>query len=54
MKVWIVADHIPYEGYGEPHGVFSSSEKAEAYIATLRPMDYGSYDIFEMEVDSGE
>jgi hypothetical protein len=34
--VYVVITNYPYEGYGEPKGVFSSEEKALAAIETSR------------------
>lgn len=58
-KVWIVCKWNEYEGYEEPHMVFSSLEKAQAYVAPLNPIvfdgcrDYCKfgYDIFEKEIE---
>ncbi len=55
MKVWVVAPHFDYEGYGPPIGVFTRLELAnEAFARTLASEDIKPDDvsIFECELDS--
>lgn len=51
MKVYLVLEFYPYEGFAEPGDVvYDSREKAEAYATKLRLESPGDYTVFEMEV----
>lgn len=50
MKVWIVEEHIPYEG-STLFGIFSTEEKAKEYLATVHnPYDEISIEDIELDV----
>lgn len=53
MKIYVLAENIPYEGYNSPVGVFSSEELARARLEKTIKSKKGRamYDILEYEVD---
>ena len=52
MKVYLVLEFYPYEGFAEPGDVvYDSREKAEAHATELRLKSPGDYTVFEMEVN---
>lgn len=38
--VYVLIEHVPYEGYNEPEGVFTSEEKAWEYVEKLNKNSY--------------
>jgi hypothetical protein len=55
MKVYCVCFYNMYEGTYCPKAVFSTLEKAEEYIKTLRPDDDQSgHSVLDYEIDQPE
>lgn len=59
LKLYVVIEHYPYEGYGLPYGIFSSREAAQAFINTNKQVKYFFYklenvEIYEYELDKVE
>jgi hypothetical protein len=51
VTVWVVFSDHGHDGYSEPHGVFSSLEKARAWMASDNARHYTKLDVEEYDVD---
>ena len=48
-KIYIIAEHFPYEGYSVPLGAYSSKRKAEKALIGHRNLS--EPDIYELIID---
>lgn len=52
MTVWAVYLDYDHEGFTEPRGIFSSKEKADAYVEKNRQHQYQTWVVEPYEVDA--
>lgn len=50
MKVWVVCQDIPYEGFSAPEYAFDTEEKAKEMVKRLSIRNTW-YDYFELDIN---